>query len=474
MRKAAIINFIFKYSTVIIQLLLNFILARLITSQEFGVVAIITVFISFFSILSDMGIGTAIIQFKDLEERDYEDIFSFTILLGIILSVLFVGVSNLVVLVYKNDIYLFLGLILSISVFFNTVNMVPNALFYKEQMFFEVGLRGFVIAFISAVITVFMAIKGFSYYAVIFNSVLTSIGIFVWNLIKKPIRPHLKFRWTPIKKIASFSSFQFLFSIVNYFARNTDTLLIGRLLGEVSVGLYDKGYKLMTYPVTMFSGIITPILHPILSNFQNDIEQIYIRFIKIFEILFYLSIFISVFCFFAPKEIIRILYGNNWDDAIIVFKILSLSLITQMCNSITGSIFQSLGKTKLLFFTGCLSSGIIISSILIGVCIGSIESTAFMVMIGYNIVFWTSYYLLITRGFNKHFSFFFKEIYKTYLIYILMIVIVLFINIELENIFISLIIKFFIVIGVYLILLLLTGQFKKVRKLIRILLRRSL
>lgn len=79
-----------------------------------------------------MGIGNAIIQFKDLEERDYEDVFSFTILLGIVLSIVFVGVSNFVVLVYKNDIYLPLGLILSISVFFNTINMVANALFYKE------------------------------------------------------------------------------------------------------------------------------------------------------------------------------------------------------------------------------------------------------------------------------------------------------------------------------------------------------
>lgn len=471
-RKAAFINFIFKYSTVIIQLLLNFILARLISSQEFGVVAIITVFISFFSILSDMGIGTAIIQFKDLDNRDYEDFFSFTILLGIILSILFVVLSNFVALIYKNDIYLYLGLLLSISVFFNTVNMVPNALFYKEQMFFEVGLRGFVVTSVCATITVVLAINGFSYYSIIFNSVFISIGIFIWNLKKKPIKPHLLFRWNAIRKIASFSSFQFLFSIINYFARNTDTLLIGYSLGEISVGLYDKGYKLMTYPMTMFSGIITPILHPILSNFQNDIEQIYAKFIKLFEILFYFSIVVSVLCFFAPKEIVRILYGNNWDDAIFVFKILSLSLVTQMCNSITGSIFQSLGKTKLLFVAGCLSSCIIVSSILIGVCIGTIESTAFMVMIGYNIIFWTSYYLLITRGFNKNFSYFCKEIYKPYLVYILMLIIVFFINIELENMFISLTFKCLIVIGMYLILLLMTGQIKKLKHLIKILMRR--
>lgn len=106
------------------------------------------------------------------------------------------------------------------------------------------------------------------------------------------------------KENSFFFLISILFSAINYFARKTDALLVGHSLGEVSVGLYDKGDKLMTYPVTMFSGIITPILHPILSNFQDDIEQIYIRFIKIFEILFYLSIFMSVFCFFASKEII--------------------------------------------------------------------------------------------------------------------------------------------------------------------------
>lgn len=76
MRKAILINFTTKYSVAIIQLIINLVLARLISPQEFGVVAIITVFSNFFILFSDMGIGASIIQMKELRQKDYNNIFS--------------------------------------------------------------------------------------------------------------------------------------------------------------------------------------------------------------------------------------------------------------------------------------------------------------------------------------------------------------------------------------------------------------
>ena len=90
MRKAILINFTTKYSVAIIQLIINLVLARLISPQEFGVVAIITVFSNFFILFSDMGIGPSIIQMKELRQKDYNNIFSFTFYAGILLMIGFI------------------------------------------------------------------------------------------------------------------------------------------------------------------------------------------------------------------------------------------------------------------------------------------------------------------------------------------------------------------------------------------------
>jgi len=105
-KKAVIINMVSKYSTVIIQLIINAILSRLLLPEEFGVVAVITVFINFFNILSDMGIGAAIIQNKELDDNDNQNIFSFTFYIGIALGIIFIFMSFIIAWIYEDKRYI--------------------------------------------------------------------------------------------------------------------------------------------------------------------------------------------------------------------------------------------------------------------------------------------------------------------------------------------------------------------------------
>ena len=151
MRKAILINFTTKYSVAIIQLIINLVLARLISPQEFGVVAIITVFSNFFILFSDMGIGPSIIQMKELRQKDYNNIFSFTFYAGILLMIGFIGAGHILAFVYQNNVYILLGRVLSISIFFSTLNIVPNAVLLKEQRFTEIGIRTALVSLISGI-----------------------------------------------------------------------------------------------------------------------------------------------------------------------------------------------------------------------------------------------------------------------------------------------------------------------------------
>lgn len=105
-KKATIINFFSKYSNIFIQLLLNSILARLLTPDDYGIVAIITVFISFFTVIADMGIGPAIIQHKDLSKKQISDIFIFTVFVGLLVSIGFILFSYPLAMFYDNRVYI--------------------------------------------------------------------------------------------------------------------------------------------------------------------------------------------------------------------------------------------------------------------------------------------------------------------------------------------------------------------------------
>lgn len=271
-KKAALLNAISKYSNVLFMLVANAVLARLLTAEEYGVLAIITVFVSFFHLFSDMGFGAGVIQNKELDQEDISNIFSFTVYLGLGLSVLFVALSFGVAKIYGDDVFIPVGTWLSLSVFFNTINMIPNAQLMREKRFVLVAIRNIVVYIGSYVVAIIMAFRGFSYYSLVGQSIIAACISFLWSYFTVRIRFKVIFDISSIKKIYAYSSNIFLYNLVNYFGRNMDNLLTGKFMGSQVLGYYNKAYQLMLYPVNYLTNVITPVLHPILSDYQKDEE----------------------------------------------------------------------------------------------------------------------------------------------------------------------------------------------------------
>lgn len=459
LKTATFINAFSKYSVVIMNLFFTAVLARLLTPNDYGIVAILTVFTNFFVLFTDIGIGTAVIQNKELSKEDENNIFSFSIIFGFGLASLFSLFSVIIVRLYNNPVYYRLCPILGISLMFSTFNMVPNALLMKRKLFVLAGMRKIVANVVSYVLAIMLAYFGFSYYAIVFQSVSSAIVIFLWNLKSTGIRCGTKHIMESVRKILNFSVFQFLFSIVNYFTRNLDNLLTGYFFGQATLGYYDKAYKLMRYPVDNLTNVITPSIQPILSDHQNDPDYIFQKYNKIVKLLALIATFISTYCFFASKEVVLLFFGKQWENSVACFHILSISLAFQIVNGISGSIYQSLNKTKQMFLVGLINSVILIGSIVIGVIMGNIEALAMSYTIGFVIMFPISQYLLSRLCFGRSILVLLKNFWQEAVIYVVLFVVMFFVP-TLDRLILSALLKFVICLAVYIVLLILTKEYK--------------
>jgi teichuronic acid exporter len=161
-------------------------------------------------------------------------------------------------------------------------------------------------------------------------------------------------------------------------------------------------YRLMMMPLQNLTHVITPVLLPVLSDYQHDKVRIYNSYMIVVKILAIIGFPLSIFLYFSAENIIYILYGNQWNSSIPVFKILSLTIGLQMVLSSSGSIFQTLDRTDLLFYSGLLSAIITVTGISYGVFIvESIEGVGVGLIVAYSINFFQSFYLLINKAFNK-------------------------------------------------------------------------
>ena len=174
LKKAAIINAIGKYSVIIMQLVVTAILSRILSAEDYGVIAVVTVFSTFFSTLSNMGFGTAIIQKKELNQTDIDNIYSFTVYLSIVLTFIFAMFSFVIAWFYKDGLYIPVTMLLSISLFFNAMNMVPSGILNREKRFIVIAVRTIIVYFCAGIIAIIFAELGFRYYALIFQNILSA------------------------------------------------------------------------------------------------------------------------------------------------------------------------------------------------------------------------------------------------------------------------------------------------------------
>ena len=466
-KTATLLNAAAKYTNVIFNLLATSILARILSPEDYGVVAVVTVFSTFFLLFADIGLGSGIIQNKDLNDDDISNIFSFTIYLGLALMVLFILCSYPISLWYGDSVYFTLGVCLSFSLFFNAINMIPNALLQKEKQFVVIAIRTVVVALISYGVAIALALLGWRYYALVFQSIVSAFLAFAWNYRSVKLRIHLRFNYNSIKKILNYSIFNFAYEVLNYFGRNLDNLLTGKFIGKVALGYYNKAYNLMLYPVSYLTYAITPVLHPILSDYQNERKTIYDNYIRIFKVLSLLGTFFSVYCYFAAEEVILILYGRQWQSAIPCVRALSISIWFQMTAASCTSVFKSLGDSKTRFYSGVIYVPIQIVCIVIGIIVGNIEILSIFVAVSFIVRFVIEYYFLIRRCLHESLVKFYRDLLpELSMVLVMSVIMILIKRIDVDHVIISALIKGLACGITYLIMLFLTGQYRYLLSLV--------
>lgn len=356
-----------KYSGILVQLVVTAILARLLTPSDYGIVAVATVFIAFFNILSDIGIGPAIIQFKDLTKKDLSNIFSVTAYLGVFMGGLFFLGSGIIAKYYGSPTLVPVCRLLSLTILFHCLNIVPLNLQYKNKRFKLTATVTLSVQISTAIVAIILAWLNFGVYALVVQQILSTTLIFTIYCLHEKLSFIIKIDFEPIKKILSFSIYQFLFNIINYFARNLDKLLVGRYIGLAPLGQYEKSYRTMMLPLQNITFVITPVMQPIFSEMQNNLQLMAEKYTKMFSLLCYIGFPMSILLSFSGKELVLLLFGEQWAEAVLPFRILALSVGFQILNGATGSIYQSANATKQLFISGCWCSFFMVTGFVVAI-----------------------------------------------------------------------------------------------------------
>ena len=409
-----------RFSIYLIQVISLVITARIFGPKDFGIIASIQVFVVFFQMLGDVGIGPAIINEDRFGKNKRDGIFTVTALIGIVLAVVFYLFSFALNGFYGGYEYQQIALLVCVSIFFSSLSIISITAMNKDTKFIHLAACDIISEIVALGCIMYLYSKGFGVLALAARPAVQSTLRFsiVYYLSKNTTigRPSFGLELFHIKSIFSFSIYQFGFNFINYFSKNLDNILVGKFFGLSYLGIYDRAYQLMRYPLMLTTFAMTPAIQPILTKIKHDKSRVAHEHAVLCKRLLLISLPICLFIYLNSNSIVLFMFGDEWVSVEPVIKIFSLIIPIQTVVSVSGSFYQVMNKTKLLFCSGVICSISNIIGISIGIYLGDISYVAISVVCSYSINFFVIKYILIKYCFFKSMKDFFINILKAFVV----------------------------------------------------------
>lgn len=320
------------------------ILARILIPAQFGAYAVATITLAILELLTETGINVFLIQEQKID--DYLNTAWFvSILRGLIVGTLILLFSPFISAFFHSpDSLILLILIAGVAVIRGFVN--PAIVKFQKDLKFnkEFAFRGTLLA-VEALVAITLAIILRSPVSLAISLLVSAaFEVIISQSLIRP-RPKFVFRENQFLEVIRRGKWITAAGIFNYLFQNLDNIVVGRLLGVGSLGLYDTSYKTASVPITEFSEALSRVTFPVYSKIKDDKKRLLRAFTKTTLGLSVLVIPFGVFLFFFP-QIVVFLLGPNWEPAVPVLRLLSVLGVIRAISGSSSALFLAVNKAN--------------------------------------------------------------------------------------------------------------------------------
>jgi len=331
------------------QLIQISILTRFLPKETFGLVAMALFVVQFSNIFVDMGMTSAILHRQNATKNEYSSIYWLNIFISLFLyGILFFG-APVVARFYEEPELRLLVPVLGTNLLLMACGRQHRTIMQKQFQFKAIAITEMISFFIGLIAATLLAIKNFGVYSLVYSTLLSSFisnSLFlVQNLRLNPIRFHFRLKETkPFLKIGGYNMGS---QLIGFFSRNIDVLIIGKMLGAESLGVYSLAKQVVLKLYSIVNPIIINVLNPILSSIQKEKEKIKQYYLKVVYLLASLNFPIYLLIIILSKEILTILYGADYITGYLVLSFLAISYGTNTISNPVGSLQIATGRTDI-------------------------------------------------------------------------------------------------------------------------------
>lgn len=306
----------------IIQIVVSVVLARILVPADFGLIAMLTVFIALSDTIVQGGFRQTIIIRQNLSPIDYSTAFVYNLCVSVILYLGIFIAAPYIAGFYHEPKLVGVVRVLSLVNLINAGYMVQDALLQKNMRFKLLAQRNALASIISGSVSILLAVLGFGVWSLVFLTISRAVVINVFLWINSVWKFSLKFSWPSFKENFLFGSRIMLTNITNTIFDNIYNLIIGKYYSKADLGYYYQANKLQRVPIDSMSGVISKTATPLLARHQDDLPQLHKNYFYLFKLSAIVIIPMIMLLLVISKDLIILLYTAKWAASIKIFRIL--------------------------------------------------------------------------------------------------------------------------------------------------------
>jgi O-antigen/teichoic acid export membrane protein len=345
-------------------------LAKMLTPTDFGLIAIITIFVSLGAIIVDSGLSSSLLRNMNNEESDYSTIFYVNLLLSLIMYFVVFFLAPVIAVFYEQSILTSIIRVYSLGFIISALTSIQTIILLKKLQFKKITYLSIPGVLLGNLIALLMGYYDYGVWSIVAMFLLPQLFQMIMMWLGSGWMPKRIFSYEKLKYHYTFGYKLLLTSLISCFVSNLYNLIIGKIYPLKTLGYYDRGNSLSQYPMIILTQVIGKVTLPILSEIQDNKEKFITVFKKLLEFSFFVTAPIMFGLSAIAKPLILILLGEKWLMSVPVLQIISIGGAFYTIQALNVNAIKIYGRSDLILKKEIIINIFFITTIVLSYFIG--------------------------------------------------------------------------------------------------------
>jgi O-antigen/teichoic acid export membrane protein len=385
-----------------LQAVTSIVLARHLSARDYGIVGYAAIFVTFLAGFNDLGIGSALVQRKELEARVANTARSLRVVLGGMTFCLALPASRLAAAGFGDPVVSTVLVLLSLDFVISSVGFIPSYLMIRGLDYRRWVQPMIAAAVVRTAVACWLAVKGFGFWSIVIAGLASSVTQAAYFVCLDHRKPQFQWDKAVVRQLLSFGVPLFSSGLIVFALFNADNFIVGTVSGAKVLGYYALAFNWGAMACSVVTEVVHSVLFPTFARMQHDRERMRRAYLRVLEQLSVLGMLIYVGLSCCAREFLVIVLGRGgekWLPACHALQILCVYGVLRLTLEPLGNVLVALGRTRLLFRANLIAACCEIGFLYPALVFGGIAAVALVVTISYAIQ-WLVYWPMIRDDLN--------------------------------------------------------------------------